>query len=215
MVNIGWNKDVAWSHTVSTAYRFTPYEYRTARQPRRRTSPPAGSSELERREVEVAVRNEDGSVSTVEEDLYRTDEGYVLDDPDTLMSWTPLSFFAIRDANGEHLRTIDTFLEMGNATSARDLLARQDKAGGMPWVNTTAADRDGNALYADHSVVPNVPNDLAQRCMTPVGRVLFEVAGLPGLDGTRAGADCKWGTDADAAAPRHLRPGQPAGRRTP
>ena len=27
VVNIGWNKDVAWSHTVSTAYRFTPYEY--------------------------------------------------------------------------------------------------------------------------------------------------------------------------------------------
>ena len=34
VVNIGWNKDVAWSHTVSTAYRFTPYEYQTAaRQP--------------------------------------------------------------------------------------------------------------------------------------------------------------------------------------
>ena len=29
VVNIGWNKDVAWSHTVSTAYRFTPYEYKT------------------------------------------------------------------------------------------------------------------------------------------------------------------------------------------
>ncbi len=29
-VNIGWNKDVAWSHTVSTAYRFTPYEYKLA-----------------------------------------------------------------------------------------------------------------------------------------------------------------------------------------
>src|ERR1700712_4239701 len=29
VVNIGWNKDVAWSHTVSTAYRFTPYEYQT------------------------------------------------------------------------------------------------------------------------------------------------------------------------------------------
>ena len=27
VVNIGWNKNVAWSHTVSTAYRFTPYEY--------------------------------------------------------------------------------------------------------------------------------------------------------------------------------------------
>lgn len=27
VINIGWNNDVAWSHTVSTAYRFTPYEY--------------------------------------------------------------------------------------------------------------------------------------------------------------------------------------------
>ena len=32
-VNIGWNKNVAWSHTVSTAYRFTPYEYRTVLSP--------------------------------------------------------------------------------------------------------------------------------------------------------------------------------------
>ena len=28
----------------------------------------------------------------------------------------------------------------------------------MPWVNTTAADRQGNVLYADHSVVPHVTN---------------------------------------------------------
>ena len=33
VVNIGWNKDVAWSHTVSTAYRFTPYEYQTLGSP--------------------------------------------------------------------------------------------------------------------------------------------------------------------------------------
>ena len=125
--------------------------------------------------------------------LYRTDQGYVVDDPATLMNWTPTSFFAIRDANGEQLRTIDTFLDMGKATSVRDLLARQDKGGGMPWVNTTAADRAGNALYADHSVVPNVSNALAQKCMTPVGRVLFQVAGLPALDGTRATSDCKLG----------------------
>ena len=200
VVNIGWNKDVAWSHTVSTAYRFTPYEYRTVGSPTSYLTTD-GVRELDKREVQVEVRNADGSVSTVTRNLYRTDEGYVLDDPDTLMSWTPTSFFALRDANAEHLRTIDTFLEMGRATSARDLLARQDAAGGMPWVNTTAADRDGTALYADHSVVPNVSNELAQRCMTPVGRVLFQLAGLPGLDGTRARADCEWGTDADAQRP--------------
>jgi acyl-homoserine-lactone acylase len=200
VVNIGWNKNVAWSHTVSTAYRFTPYEYQTLGSPTSYLTT-EGVKQLDKRDVKVTVKNADGSLSTVTKNLYRTDEGYVLDDPDTLMNWTPTSFFAIRDANGEQLRTIDTFLDMGKATSASDLLARQDKAGGMPWVNTTAADRSGNALYADHSVVPNVSNELAQKCMTPVGRVLFQVAGLPGLDGTRAGSDCAWGTDSDAQRP--------------
>jgi acyl-homoserine-lactone acylase len=200
VVNIGWNKDVAWSHTVSTAYRFTPYEYQTLGSPTSYLTT-SGIKQLDEREVHVTVKNSDGSLSTVTRNLYRTDQGYVIDDPDTLMNWTPTSFFAIRDANGEQLRTIDTFLDMGRATGVRDLLARQDRGGGMPWVNTTAADRAGNALYADHSVVPNVSNAKAQQCMTPIGHVLFQVAGLPALDGTRASGDCAWGTDTDAQRP--------------
>jgi len=198
VVNIGWNKDVAWSHTVSTAYRFTPYEYRLAGPTTYLTED--GPRELERREVTVTVRTKDG-LEQRREDLYRTPQGYVADSPDTLMPWTPASVWAIRDANAEQLRTIDTCLDMGRADSVRDLVRRQDRQGGMPWVNTTAADRRGTVVYADHSVVPNVPDEVAQRCMTPVGRVLFHVAGLPGLDGTTAGSTCAWRTDDDSARP--------------
>jgi acyl-homoserine-lactone acylase len=201
VVNIGWNKDVAWSHTVSTAYRFAPYEYRTVLSPMLYLSANGLLRSVERRVVQVAVKNADGSIGTVSEDMYRTPQGYVIDDPSSLMGWTPLSFFAIRDANGEQLRTIDTFLNMGKATSVRDLLTRQDQGGGMPWVNTTAADRAGDVLYADHSVVPNISNDLATLCMTPIGRVTQQLAGLPALDGTFADSLCKWGTDADAERP--------------
>jgi acyl-homoserine-lactone acylase len=201
VVNIGWNKDVAWSHTVSTAYRFTPYEYRTVGSPTTYLSADGVVRQLERRVVTVTVKEPDGSLGTVTEDLYRTPQGYVIDDPADLMGWTPSSFFAIRDANAEQLRTIDTFFDMGKATGVHDLLARQDRAGGMPWVNTIAADRNGEVLYADHSVVPNVSNALAQQCMTPVGRVLYQLAGLPGLDGTLADSTCAWGTDADASRP--------------
>jgi acyl-homoserine-lactone acylase len=200
VVNIGWNKDVAWSHTVSTAFRFTPYEYKTAGSPTTYLTT-EGPQRLERREVSIRVKRDDGSIATVEEDLYRTDEGYVLSDPDVLMPWLPTSFWALRDANAEHLRTVDTFLEMGKARTVRDLIRRQDTAGGMPWVNTTAADRFGDTVYADHSVVPHVTDAMVQRCATPVGRVLLQVAGLPGLDGTRAKTDCSWGTDPDAGRP--------------
>ena len=56
VVNIGWNKDVAWSHTVSTAYRFTPYEYRVGRPhdvPHRRR--PAGARAPRRSSVTVGA----------------------------------------------------------------------------------------------------------------------------------------------------------------
>jgi acyl-homoserine-lactone acylase len=205
VVNIGWNKDVAWSHTVSTAYRFTPYEYRLAGPTTYLTD--SGPQELERREVTVTVRRDDGSLGKVKEDLYRTPEGYVIDAPALLMPWSVASVWAIRDANAEHLRTVDTFLQMGKATDVRDLLARQDKAAGMPWVNTTAADRNGDALYADHSVVPNVTDEMADQCMTPTGRILDGLAGLPGLDGTRASSSCQWGTDEDASRSGIFGPG--------
>ncbi|MCR6033282.1 acylase [Nocardioides sp. zg-579] len=202
-INIGWNKDVAWSHTVSTAYRFTPYEYRLLGPTTYLSG--SGTRELERREVKVRVR-EGGKVRTVTEDVWRTPQGYVIDDPAQLMPWSQLSVWAIRDANGEHLRTIDTFMDMGKARDVRDLLRRQDRGGGIPWVNTTAADRRGDVLYADHSVVPHVTNAMEQRCLTVVGRVLDAVAGLPGLDGTRAEGDCAWGADADAQRPGILGP---------
>ncbi|MGH3370617.1 MAG: penicillin acylase family protein, partial [Nocardioidaceae bacterium] len=206
VINIGFNRNVAWSHTVSTAYRFTPYEYPTVPGTTSYLTTD-GPQELERRTVEFQARTRGGGLRTITEDLYRTDEGYVLHAPDVLMNWSPASFFAIRDANAEHLRTIDTFHQMAKARNVRQLLAAQDRGAGMPWVNTIAADRAGNVLYADHSVVPNVPDEMAQRCMTPVGRALFEAAGLPGLDGTRASADCAWRNDADATRPGIFGPG--------
>ena len=201
VVNIGWNKDVAWSHTVSTAYRFTPYEYKTIPGTTRYVTSSGEVKQPERRIVEIEVRRPDGKVETVTEDVWRTDEGYVADAPDVLMPWLPTSFWALRDANAEHLRTLDTFHLMAKARNVRDLLRKQDKGAGMPWVNTTAADRSGEVLYADHSVVPNVPDSMAQACKTPVGAVLDEVAGLPGLDGNRADGDCAWRTDDDASRP--------------
>jgi acyl-homoserine-lactone acylase len=201
IVNIGFNKSVAWSHTVSTAYRFTPYEFRTLPGLPTRYLTDKGLKDLEKRQVSVTVKRPNGSLATVQRTLYRTDLGYVMDSPATLMGWTPASFFVMRDANAEHLRTLDSFLEMGRASSVRGLLKAQDATGGIPWVNTIAADRAGNVLYADHSVVPNVPNSLVDTCITPIGLITRQLAGLPVLDGTRAGSSCAWRNDTDAARP--------------
>lgn len=205
VINIGWNKDVAWSHTVSTAYRFTPYEYKTLISPKVYLTD-HGIKKLEHRTVKVAAKQKDGQIATLTQDLYRTPQGYVIDDVSKLMGWSPVSFFAIRDANAEQLRTIDSFLEMGKATTVRDLIDKQDAGGGIPWVNTIAADRNGDVVYADHSVVPHVSNAMARRCLTPIGYLMYKQVGLPGLDGTRADSSCAWGADKDAERPGILGP---------
>ena len=207
VINIGWNKDVAWSHTVSTASRFTLYQYTTAGSPTTYRNSKGKLMHVQVRTVKVPEKTANG-VKTVTKHLYRTNEGYVLSAPSMGLSWTAGSFWALRDVNAEHLRLLDTFLKMGSATSVTDLLRRQDRGGGMPWTNTIAADRAGNVLYADHSVTPDVTDAQAAACSTPMGNLVFRVAGIYGLDGNRADGACKWGTDADSPRPGVMGPSE-------
>ncbi len=78
----------------------------------------------------------------------------------------------------------------------------------MPWVNTLAADSNGDAYYSDVSVVPHVTNEKAAVCNTALGRGTYEALGLPVLDGSLSA--CEWGTRPRRHRARHLRPRQPA-----
>ena len=64
---------------------------------------------------------------------------------------------------------------------------------------------DGNAYYADISVVPHVTNEKAAACNTELGRGTYEALGLPVLDGSLSA--CEWGTDPDAVEPGIFGPG--------
>ena len=121
---------VAWSHTVSTAYRFTPYEYKTVRRSPTTYLTDEGPKSSSTAQVEITAKQR--------RRLDRAGRGGPLPHraglrprrPRRADAWPPASFFALRDANAEHLRTVDTFLHMGKARNVRDLLAKQDAAGG-------------------------------------------------------------------------------------
>jgi acyl-homoserine-lactone acylase len=71
---------------------------------------------------------------------------------------------------------------------------------GLPWVNTIAADRQGNAMYADMSVVPDVDASHLARCApSRPAAALLGAAGLVVLDGSRN--DCDWRRDASSPVP--------------
>lgn len=75
----------------------------------------------------------------------------------------------------------------------RDLRRRVEALQGIPWVNTLAADEQGNALYMNQSVVPYLKPELIPACAIP--QLVAE--GLPALQGQDS--RCAWSRDPAAA----------------
>ncbi|MBT1449445.1 penicillin acylase family protein [Glaciecola sp. XM2] len=201
-VNIGFNKDVAWSHTVSTAKRFTLYQLQLVPGDDLKYRYTNADGEVEERDItreEITIDLPGGATHTGA--IYNSHFGPMLAAQfinGALPSWGTFNLaFAIRDAASENPRGVNQWYSMNKATSSEDLLDRMKTVLGLPFVNTIAADRDGNALYADMSTVPHVTSAQFAACVgaNPALQALA-AAGIPGLDGSTAA--CEWGSDEDS-----------------
>jgi acyl-homoserine-lactone acylase len=191
MIVIGFNKDVAWSHTVTTAVHFTTFKL---------TLDPRDASgttylmdgvpvKMTSRTVAVDVRQPDGTLVKRSKTFYFSKQGAVLLRPEAGMVWNANEVTVLGDANLNNTRMVAQWIAIGSAGSTAQLKSALDKYAGLPWINTVAADRDGNVLYADASVVPRVTTDqFLSDC--------FVVPPLLSFDGARSA--CGWGVDAGA-----------------
>ena len=199
LVNIGHTDNLAWSHTVSTAWRFTPFE---------ETINPAKPTQylydgqwkdMKEDHVTVMVRTADG-LQPRTRTLYSTIHGPVFDDLAGIpLPWTPVTAFSMGDVNAANFRYLNHFFFVNQAQSVQQLHEIETKYEGIPWVNTIAADSAGKAYYADIGAIPNVTDDKAHQCDTPLGAATFQALGLPILNG--ATSMCEWGHDDDAVQP--------------
>lgn len=199
VVQIGFNRDVAWSHTVSTGKRFTLHEL--ALKPGEPTTYLVdGQPEpMRARTLRIAVRQPDGTYAERTHTWWNTRWGPVVVVPRAGLNWTAARAYALQDANTGNARASDTWLGFSRATRVQDLQQSMRNLG-LPWVNTVAADRHGQALYADMSVVPDVDAERLKRCApSPQAAALRGPAGLVVLDGSRS--DCGWNQDATSAVP--------------
>ena len=198
LILVGFNQDLAWSHTVSTAQRFTffelellpndPYKYRYDDEVR----------DIEAVPYTIEVKLEDGTIEERTENIYFSHYGPIMDLGalvGLVGGWPTAAgtVFAFADANLTNTRILDQFLEMGQSTSI-DELEDALKAVGIPWVNTIAADRNGTGYYADVSTVPNVTQEKLIDCAEGFSSLITDF-GIASLNGSRS--ECEWGTDPD------------------
>ena len=192
-VVIGFNKDIAWTHTVSTATRFTLFKLQL--NPENPMEYQYGDSfrPIEKSIVEVEVLNADGNMSIHEQPIYFTHYGPVA--MSQALPWNNEIAYAVRDVNFENSRTTASWEAVNIAESVDDIEAAISLQG-MPFVNTIAADRHGAAFYADISATPNIDAELLKRCRVTVPHMPVRIITLNGSD-----PECEWKDDPRSAVP--------------
>ncbi len=196
-MSIGFNKDVAWTHTVSTDRHFTLFELKLDPADPTRYLVDGVSEPMTRKVVSVAVK---GEAAPRTREFWFTRYGPGGAAPQLGFGWSAKRAYALKDANAGNFRGGDFWLDVSRARSVDDIRAALVRTLGAPWVNTIAADRDGRALYADVTATPDVDAAKQAACAPPSG--LGPVAATQRvyiLDGSRAA--CDWTRDPASAVP--------------
>ena len=198
-VSIGFNRDVAWSNTVSTGKRFTLHELTLAAGDPTSYMVDGQPVKMSSRSVSIQVPAADGSLQPKTTTVWSTRWGPVLVIPRAGLNWTAKTAYAIKDANLGNVRPTDSWQGFARARNVQELRDAMKNIG-TPWVTTLAADRQGNVLFADVSVVPDVDAAQLQRCApSKPAAALLSAAGLVVLDGSKS--DCDWRRDPASPVP--------------
>ena len=208
-VGIGFNRDLAWTHTTSFAARFTLYELELNPSDPLEYRYEDGWRRITDHDVTIDVRLEDGTLEERSRTFYRTHFGPVvsLGGLTSVLGGWPMvngNLLAIRDANAlRSTDAVDQYLAMGQARTI-DEFREALKGIGVPVFHTLAADRQGQAFYGEMAAVPHVTEPQRQACSTELGLLLeaFTNGAVITLDGSSAA--CEWGEDDDSPADSNL-----------
>ncbi|MBI6944771.1 acylase [Pseudomonas putida] len=193
VVNIGFNRHLAWTHTVDTSKHFTLYRLQLDPKDPTRYLLDGQSLPLARQTVSVTVKADDGTLSQLTRQVYSSNFGPIVQWPGRL-DWDNTAAYSLRDANLDNTRVLQQWYRINQADSLDALKGSIGQLQGIPWVNTLAVDADGRALYLNQSVVPYVDQPLLNQCGNPAAPEPLVV-----LDGSRSA--CHWKVDAQAAQP--------------
>ncbi|MEH6464096.1 MAG: acylase [Shewanella psychromarinicola] len=156
LVNIGFNKDVAWTHTFSTAEHFVMYNLELVSGDRLQYLFDGSKMPITKETVSVLMNAGPAGMLVAEKDIYTTAKGPMVEAPPSLapFGWDDGQAFFIQDANMANKDPLDHWLAMNRATNQDEFQQAFKNYDGVIFNNTMYADKEGNAFYIDDSTVP-------------------------------------------------------------
>ncbi|MCL1092853.1 acylase [Shewanella kaireitica] len=157
-INIGFNKDVAWTHTFSTAEHFVLYNLELVSGDRMQYLFDGETMPITKETVQIYVNGGPAGMLVAEKDIYTTPKGPIAEAPATQapFGWDDGQAFMLQDANMANKDPVDHWLAMNRASNKAEFQQAFKDFDGVIFNNTMYADKEGNTFYIDDSTVPGL-----------------------------------------------------------
>jgi acyl-homoserine-lactone acylase len=164
IVNIGFTREMAWTHTVSTAQHFIVYNLSLDESdPTGMTYVVDGQHKQIKRQtlsVDVLVK---GAILPFRKDVFYSDFGPIIVIPELLLWGTDdsgrYSAYSIKDANRNNLDLFEFWMAVNLARDMDDFKQAFKDYDGVIFNNTVAVDQNGNTFFIDDSTVPYLADE--------------------------------------------------------
>jgi acyl-homoserine-lactone acylase len=208
-IGIGFTRDVAWTHTVDFASRFTLYELQLNPDNPLQYDYDGEWRDISSETVSVQVLTESGDLESRSKTFYSSHYGMIvnLQGVNSLLGGWPMfngSLLSLRDANLlTGIRSAAQWINKAKTTNMADYAATLADIGN-PVFHEFATDRHGDIFYGQVSAVPHVTTAKYEDCVIGIGKLLADGTSnaVIGLDGSRSA--CEWGEDPDSPAGSNL-----------
>lgn len=150
---IGFNENVAWTHTVSPTPRLMVYQLDLDPSNPTRYNFNGEFVDMTSVTYTIDVLQDDGTLAAEQRTLYSTQYGPMFNAP--IVGWTTTLGFTYRDVNALNVNAIPVFLGAAKAQNLEEFEENYRQTQGIPWVHTMYADKEGNAFYVDAAAAPN------------------------------------------------------------
>lgn len=170
IVQLGFNENIAWTHTVSTAEHFAFYQLslengRTTYRVNDEIRP------IEAKTYTVDVDMGNGKITRFTKDYYYSHHGLMIEAPpaSNFPVWNDNTAYSLRDAIANSWGSIDHWLGINLADNLSEFQQSYVDYSGITFVNTIYADIQGNAFYVDSSRVLNLGDSALELMRTDPG----------------------------------------------
>lgn len=166
-VNIGFNENVAWTHTFSTAEHFVVYQLSLDEEDGSGLTHTVDGTKrtIYEKPLQIDVAVAPGQTIKLNKTAYYTNYGPMIEVPGNF-DWTGQNAFAIKDANLPNFDVVDHWLAMNMATSMDEFKQAFKDYDGVIFNNTMAASADGEVFYIDDSTVPGLTSTAIEELTT-------------------------------------------------